>query len=92
MALTDFAQNLIALVPQVDRLRVELDGLTTELRGLEGRVEVLEREGDLTAEKARNAALQATIEVTQRLSKEVGQLEARMNEADIQRRGRIGKD
>ena len=51
------------------------------------RVNALENQGDLTAEKAKSAALQATIEVTQRLSREMGQLEARMSAVD-----RIGRD
>lgn len=82
MALTDFAQNVLALVPQVGRIRTELDDLTKQLRDIDMRVGTLETQGDLTAEKARNAALQATIEVNQRLSEKIGQLEARLTETD----------
>ena len=57
------------------------------MKVLEERVFALEHRDDLTAEKARNAALQATIEVTQRLSEKMGQLESRLAETDRIARG-----
>lgn len=77
MGALDTAEKIFTLTANVSRLQDDVSELAKDVRDLRDRVKALEMQGDLTAEKAKNASLQATIEVTQRLTEKMALLEAR---------------
>lgn len=86
MKIAEIAEKVFGLTTNVDHLKADVERLSSDVRDLRDRVASLELQGDLTAEKAKNASLQATIEVTQRLSEKMGQLEARVSQSVPQTR------